>query len=75
MSLTVKILVICGIFFAMLSIVLTFYYQSKFSAPTGYTRTINYLPPGKTNCQALKPECGYCPGILKRDICYIKKQP
>ena len=30
-----------------------------------------YVPPGEVSCDALIPECGYCPGEVTNNRCYI----
>lgn len=33
-----------------------------------------YVEPGKATCQAIVPECGYCPGEIVDKNCYAEKQ-
>lgn len=61
------ILLIAGIFI---------FEKIYFAAPSGYQKVSDYnaLQPGHATCLAAMPQCGYCPGIIKHDFCYIKKQ-
>jgi endonuclease III len=44
------------------------------SAPKGYRKVNSYMhvEPGQITCQALLPECGYCPGDVIEKSCYVK---
>lgn len=44
-------------------------------APAGYKleKSYNKIMPGRLTCASLSPECGYCPGKVINDKCYVLK--
>lgn len=40
--------------------------------PAGYQKvsSFRYVEPGQNTCQAVTPECGYCPGKIIDKACY-----
>ncbi len=44
-------------------------------APTGYTKVKGFVKveTGQITCMAQVPQCGYCPGEVIEESCYVKK--
>lgn len=36
-------------------------------------KSFHYVEPGQITCQAIMPECGYCPGEVVDKLCYAEK--
>lgn len=47
---------------------------SHSSGLAGYRKIDSYVAPGAPNqsgCQAIAPQCGWCPGKLIETVCYV----
>jgi hypothetical protein len=49
------------------------FFWFKYYSTAGYLKVESYTKVTGTRCQALIPECGYCPGRIISGDCYVSK--